>query len=135
MLGLEDREEPGLLGESGDTDRVLRSRAPAERTGHEDVYVTGTVDLHRAFDLELEIVELSDRRGSHVRDSVRHGDARQVLSLTEHVARLRPYSLGRRGSGRRWRGAGALHAGVHVRLVVVADEQHVVVALEHPRQA
>jgi hypothetical protein len=36
---------------------------------------------------------------------------------------------------RRRRGAGALHAGVHVRLVVVADVQHVVVALEHPREA
>ena len=30
---------------------------------------------------------------------------------------------------------GALHAGVHVGLVVVADVEHVVVALEHPRQA
>ena len=30
---------------------------------------------------------------------------------------------------------GALHAGVHVRLVVVADVEHVVVALEHARQA
>jgi hypothetical protein len=29
----------------------------------------------------------------------------------------------------------ALHAGVHVGLVVVADEEHVVVTLEHPRQA
>ncbi len=38
-----------------------------------------------------------------------------------------------RAAGRR--GARALHAGVHVGLVVVTDEQHVVVALEHARQA
>jgi hypothetical protein len=30
---------------------------------------------------------------------------------------------------------GPLDAGVHVTAVVVADEQHVVVAFEHPRQA
>ena len=42
---------------------------------------------------------------------------------------------GRRGRGarRRRRRARALHAGVHVRLVVVADVEHVVVALEHSR--
>ena len=32
-------------------------------------------------------------------------------------------------------GARALHAGVHVRLVVVTDVEHVVVSLEHPGQA
>ena len=97
--------------------------------------VTGAMDLHRAFDLELEIVELGDRRGRDVRDAVRHGETREVLALTEHVARLGPDGLGGRGSSRRRRGARALHAGVHVGLVVVADEQHVVVALEHSRQA
>ncbi len=40
----------------------------------------------------------------------------------------------RRARGRRRR-ARALHAGVHVRLVVVADVEHVVVALEHAGQA
>ena len=41
---------------------------------------------------------------------------------------------GGRARGRRRR-TGALYAGVHVRLVVVADVQHVVVAFEHARQA
>ena len=46
-----------------------------------------------------------------------------------------PDRLGRRRARRRRRRARALHAGVHVGLVVVADEEHVVVALEHARQA
>ena len=43
--------------------------------------------------------------------------------------------LGGRGAGGGRRRAGALHAGVHVALVVVTDEQHVVAALEHAGQA
>ena len=57
------------------------------------------------------------------------------LPGAEDVAGLR--ADGRRGRGARGRRrrAGALHAGVHVGLVVVADVEHVVVALEHARQA
>ena len=58
-----------------------------------------------------------------------------VLAGAEDVARrVADRGRGRRARGRR-RGAGALHAGVHVGLVVVADVEHVVVALEHAGQA
>ena len=135
VLGLEDREEPGLLGQPGHADRVARVRAPAERAGDEDVEVAGAAELHGPLDLGLEVVEVGDRRRGDVGDAVGHGDAGKVLALSEDVARLGPDRLGRGGARRRRRRAGALHAGVHVGLVVVADEEHVVVALEHPRQA
>ncbi len=93
------------------------------------------MELHRPLDLGLEIVEVGDRRSRDVGNAVRHGEAGEVLALSEHVAWLGADGLGRRRACCGWRGAGALHAGVHVGLVVVADEQHVVVALEHPREA
>ena len=65
---------------------------------------------------------------------MRHGDLRQVLPLAEDVARpRRPGVVAVRAAG----GVAdeTLHAGVHVGLVVVADVEHVVVALEHARQA
>jgi hypothetical protein len=66
---------------------------------------------------------------------VGHRDPRQVLALAERVARIFTDGLG--GGGPRGRGSGprALDAGVHVGLVVIADVEHVVVALEHPGQA
>ncbi len=58
-----------------------------------------------------------------------------VLALAEHVARLRPDRLGRGGARGRRGGPRPLDAGVHVALVVVADVEHVVAALEHAGQA
>ena len=135
VLGFEDREEPGLLGQTCHPDGVAGRRAPAQGARHQDVEVAGAALLHRPLHLGLEVVEVGDRRGRDVRDVVGHREAGQVLALAEDVARLRPDRLGRRRPGRRWRGAGTLDPGVHVRLVVVADEEHVVVPLEHPRQA
>jgi len=66
---------------------------------------------------------------------VRHRDQGGVLALAECVARLRAYRGRCRGACGRRSGTGALDAGVHVSLVVAADEQHVVVALEHAGQA
>ena len=66
---------------------------------------------------------------------MRHGDERRVLALSEDVPRLASDRLRVRGSRRRRCRARALDARVHVRLVVVADVQHVVVPLEHPGQA
>ena len=64
---------------------------------------------------------------------VRHRDRAAGSCPAEDVARTLAH--GRRGGGARCgrRGRRALHAGVHVGLVVVADVEHVVVALEHAR--
>ena len=66
---------------------------------------------------------------------MRHRDQRRALALPEHVPRFRADGLGRGGARGGRGGARALHAGVHVSLVVVTDVEHVVVSLEHPRQA
>ena len=89
VLGLEDREEAGLLGQPREPDRVARRRAPAERAGHEDVQVARAAERHRALDLGLEVAQLGDGRRRHVGDLVRHRDQRHVLALAEDVARLR----------------------------------------------
>ena len=135
VLRLEQREEAGLDGEARELDRVLGRRAPAERTRHEDVDVARAADPHRVRHLALEVAQVGDARGRDVRNAVRHRDPRHVLAGAEDVAGRGPDRRRRRGARRRRRRARALHAGVHVRLVVVADVEHVVVALEHARQA
>ena len=134
-LGLEHREQAAFRGQPGDLDRVRRGTAPAERAGHQDVQVAGAVEVHRPGGLVLQVAQVGHGGGGHVGDLVRHRDQRGVLALAEPVARLGPDSLGGGGARGRRGGSGALHAGVHVRLVVVADVLHVVVALEHPGQA
>jgi hypothetical protein len=58
----------------------------------------------------------------------------KILALTKDVARLGSYDVGGGGSRRGRRRRRTLDAGVHVTLVVVTDEEHVVVAFEHPRE-
>ena len=135
VLALEDREEAGLRRQSRDLDRVARGAAPAERARDEDVDVARAAQLHRALDLVLEVAQVGDRRGRDVGDLVRQRDQRRALALAEDVARVVADGLRRRRARGGRRGARALHAGVHVRLVVVTDVEHVVVALEHPGQA
>ena len=66
---------------------------------------------------------------------MRHGELRHVFALTELIARVWPNCHGG-GCACRWRGgAGALHTGVHVGLVVITNIEHIVIALEHARQA
>ena len=60
---------------------------------------------------------------------------REVLAGAERVAGLVAEGRRRARSCSRGRGARALHARVHVRLVVVTDVEHVVVSLEHAREA
>ena len=135
VLRLEDREEARLGREPGDLHRVARSRAPPERARHQDVDVAGAVDLHGPGDLVLEVVEVGHRGGRHVGDPVRHRQLGHVLALPEGVPRMGADRLGGGRPCRRRRCPRPLHAGVHVGLVVVADEQDVVVALEHAREA
>src|ERR1019366_4721585 len=128
------REEAALHGESRDLDGVVRGRPPSERTRDVHVQVAGAVHLHGRLDLVLEIVKVGHAGGGDVRNSVSHGDERRVLAVPELVPGLRAEGRRRRGAGERRRGARALHARVHVRLVVVANVQNVVVSLEHARQ-
>ena len=136
VLGLEDREEAGLLRQPGEPDRVRRGRAPAERARHEHVEVARPVHRHRRARPSPRgragrRRSRSRRRGSRApsRSAARSCPGRSALPGSVPTGLV----LAVRAAGRRR--AGALHAGVHVRLVVVTDEEHVVVALEHPREA
>ena len=59
------------------------------------------MELHRALDLRLEVVQVGDGRGRDVRDLVRHRDQRRVLALAEDVAGLVADRLRVRGARRR----------------------------------
>ena len=135
VLGFEDREQPALDREPRQLDRVLRRRAPAERAGHVDLDIARAVNAHRLGHLALEVVQVGDGRGRDIGNAVRDRDLRHELAGAEDVARLLAHRRRRRGARRRRRRRRALHAGVHVGFVVVADVEHVVVALEHAGQA
>jgi hypothetical protein len=134
VFGLEQGEQTALHGQAGDADGVVGGGPPTQRTGDENVDISGALDAHGPGHLGLEVVEVGDAGGGDVGDVVGHGDQRQVLAGAEDVAGLVPDRGRGGGARRRRRGAGALDAGVHVGLVVVTDVEHVVVALEHARQ-
>src|SRR5690242_18480011 len=91
--------------------------------------------IRSLFNLVFEISELSDRSSCHIRNTMRHGDERQVFSTTAVVARLFAQCRSCCRSGARRRGTGPLNTCVHVRLVVVTDVKHVIVSFKHPREA
>ena len=115
-------------------DRVARSRAPAKRARDEDVQVSGPVELHSPLDLGFGIMEIGDRRCGDMVNAMGHGETGKIFALSENIARFTADGLSRRRASCWWCGPGSLHAGIHVGLVVVADEQYVVVALEHSRE-
>ena len=135
VLGLEHRKQAGFDREPRQPDRVVRGRAPAERARHVDVDVARAVDAHRLDHLALEVVQVGDGRGRDIGNAVRDRDLRHALAGAEHVAGLGTDRRRGRGARGRRRRRGALHAGVHVAFVVVADVEHVIVALEHAGQA
>ena len=135
-LCLEDREQPGLLGQPRDPDRVARGASPsragrARRCGCSGR--RGTPSPARPCTRGRAARRRSPwpRRGSRApsRSAARSCPGRRRCRAAS------PTRLRVRGPRRGRRRARALHAGVHVGLVVVADEEHVVVSLEHPRQA
>ena len=134
VLSLEDGEHPALGRQPGDLQGVARRRPPAQRARHEDMQVSRPAQLHGTRHLRLQITDISHGRRCHIRDLVRHCQTRHVLALAERAAWLGPHSLGRHGACGRRGGPRPLHAGVHVGLVVVADVEHVIVALEHAGQ-
>ena len=134
-LCLEHREEATFVRQSRQTDGVVRGRAPSQRTGNKNVDVARAADAHGFGDLVFQVTQVRHRGRGDIRNLMRHRNLRQVLALTEDIAGIGADRHRRGRAGRRWRGAGALHASVHVGLVVVADVKHIVVAFEHARQA
>ena len=61
---------------------------------------------------------------------MRHSNQWHAFARIEGVARFGTYRYGGCGARRTRCGAGALYAGVHVGLIVVADIEHIVVAVE-----
>ena len=108
--------------------------APAERARDQHVQVARAAHRHRRGrpwppGRAARRRSPSRRRGCRAPSRCAAGPCRCRTRLPGSA----PTGLGGRGArGRRGR-AGALHAGVHVGLVVVADVEHVVVALEHAR--
>ncbi len=97
--------------------------------------VARAAKFHRVLHLGFKVVQVRNRGGRDVRDLVRHGDGGDELALAEFIAGMRAHRHGGGSARCRRRGGRALHAGIHVRLVVVADVQHIIVALEHAGQA
>ena len=86
------------------------------------VEATYTTDLSSVVtDAQLYIVSLKDAAFVQL-----------LPEIVAFVARLRHRRRGTRGRGRR---GAALHAGIHVRLIVVADVEHIVIAVEHAGEA
>jgi hypothetical protein len=134
LLGFEDRKQSGLDRQPRKANGVVRCRAPAERTRHVDMDVACAVNAHRLDDLALQVVEVGDRCSRDIGNAVGHRDLRHALAGAEHVAGLRSHRRrgGGAGGGRRRRRA--LHTGIHVGFVIVADVEHIIVALEHSRE-
>src|SRR6185503_12895274 len=83
VLGLEHREDPGLLRKARNMHRLVGGVAPAERARDKNVQITRAAEFHRAPHLGFEVAQLGDGCGGDVRNAVRHGDPGNVLSLTE----------------------------------------------------
>ena len=127
--------EPGLDREAREFDRVVGRRAPTQRTGHADLNIARAAERHGFRHLGLEVVEIRDARRRDKGNVVGDGDLGRELPGSKDISGLGTENRGR-GGARRWRRRGrALHAGVHVALVVVANVEHVVVALEHAGKA
>jgi len=123
------------VGEAGYLDGFTGCRSPAERARDENVQVSRSAKLHGALDLAFEVVKIGNGRRGDVGNIVSHRDTGKVFALAEGVTGFGSYSLGGGGAcGRRSRRR-ALHAGVHIALVVVTDEEDIVISFEHPRQA
>ena len=126
-LHLVEVEVAGLDGQPADLDGVARVEAPARRAGRVDVDVLGALQGDGLLDLVVEVERVGRGGRGHVVDAVGGHDGRHVLLLLQLALEGRVGGDGSLGSGAR-----ALHAGVHVALVVVAHEQEVVAALGRP---
>ncbi|OIQ70809.1 hypothetical protein GALL_475770 [mine drainage metagenome] len=97
--------------------------------------IARAMDRHGLFDLVFKIAQVGHRGGRDIGNLMCHGNLRHIFTLTKLIAGVRAHDHGGGGTRSRWGSAGALHTGVHVGLVVIADIEHIVIAFEHPRQA
>ncbi|CAN4008624.1 TVP38/TMEM64 family membrane protein, partial [Dysosmobacter welbionis] len=132
---LVQRPHAGLHRHLGDLHQLLAGIPPAAGAGRHHVQERRAGGVDGLVGLLRDVLEVSDERGlGHIGDAVGHHDLRQVLLLLhlagDHRALRRGGGVGKVGGG-----GGTLDAGVHVRLVVVADIHHVVAALHGAGQA
>ena len=129
---LVQRPEAGLDREPTDHRAPAAPRAPAERAVAEHVQERRTVGA-RALPPSRSGRARTRRPPARRTGSVGDGDRRHVLAPLRLAEALE--AGGARGRARAERGrAGALDPRVHVRLVVVADEDEAVAALERARE-
>ena len=117
----------------GDVDRLVGGVAPAGGAGGDDVDELRAADLACLLHLGGEVVEVADACGRGVGQAVGAHNLEEVLLLRE--AAVVVFAGGRGGgTGAEGREAALLDARVHVRLVVVADVDDVLVAVDGARQ-
>ena len=97
-----------------------------------NVNVACAVEAHRLRHFALQVVKIGHGGGRDIGNAVGHRDPGHALACAEHVAGFRPTTsvVAVRAAGG---GGRALHAGIHIAFVVVANIEHVVIALEHSR--
>jgi hypothetical protein len=130
---LVERPEARLDGSVDHLARELRLVAPPDGAIREDVEKGGAVRGDRALDLDAQVVPVRRRGLRDVRHVVRDGDCRHVLAPLRLAEALEAGGAGGRARAERRR-SGALDTRVHVRLVVVTDEEEPVAALERSRE-
>ena len=115
-------------------DRLRRIIAPARRARRRYVDDSASLDLLGLRDLCHVVLRIRHRRCRHIRDAVRAHDLEQALSELVLLA-LRARSCRGRRRPRVERGRSrSLHARVHVRFVVVADVDQIIVSLRSARK-
>ena len=132
---LVQRPHAGLHRHLGDFHQLLAGIPPPAGTGGHHVQKRRALRVDGLVGLLRDVLEVPDERGlGHIGDPVGHHDLRQVLLLLQlagnHLALGRCGGVGKVGGG-----GGALDAGVHVRLVVVAHVHQVVATLHGAGQA
>ena len=126
---LVQRPDAGLDCHFADLGEHLGRILPAARTRRHDIDERRTFGVDRAVRFFVEVLEVAEKSGlGNIRDVVRRHDLGQILLVLLLADRAGAGRRGGRARKARRRGR-ALNAGVHVRLVVVAEIYHVVTAL------
>lgn len=129
---LKEGPDAGLHGQLADLRQLLCGVLPPSGAGGHHVQEAGAGGVDGFFCLGVQVPEVADEgRLGHIRDVVGGDDIGQVLLVLglagDHGAHRGSRCLGKAGGG-----GGALDAGVHIRLVVVADVGQVMAALHGP---
>ncbi len=123
VLYFHEWEHPPLDGHAGQVDGLVVLRLPSRRARGQDVDETGPTDRAGLLHLLHQVHRVGHRGGGGVRNPVRRHDGHDVLLGL--VLRVDGRCRGRPRSPRR--GRRALDPGVHVRFVVVAEVDEILV--------